>query len=101
MRSAVVVRPEPGVDPALQRDDAKRSPVAGMRSGAKHRQLTPRETEIVLRLLATAMGLPRVCALKACRRRKRCRGMVCRQYRALARKRLPAAIKRIAAPPGR
>jgi hypothetical protein len=61
----------------------------------------PREAEeIILRTLATAMGLPRVCAYKACRRRKRCRGpgMVCSEYRALARKRLPAAIKRIAAP---
>ena len=36
--------------------------------------LAAQEREIVDRLLATAAGLPRICALKRCRRRKRCFG---------------------------
>ena len=46
------------------------------------------------RLLASAMGLPRVCCVRKCRQRKRCFGLgiVCLDdHRGLAQKRFPAA----------
>ena len=64
--------------------------------------LPPEAAEIVLRLLACAMGLPRICALKVCRRHRQCRGrdMICRiHHRGLAAKRIDAAIRRISTPP--
>ncbi len=74
----------------------------GKKEDAIRMQMPP-EHEIVLRALSTAMGLPRICALKACRRRKRCRGpvMVCREHRALVKKRMRAALKCIARAPSR
>jgi hypothetical protein len=66
-----------------------------------HRTLTPLEEKVILRLLASAMGLPRICVFKACRRSKRCFGpeMVCiGHHRGLVRKRLRAAIALIATP---
>ena len=59
------------------------------------------EAEIVGRLLASAMGLPRVCVFKVCRRRKRCFGphLACfEHHRGLAKKRMAAAIALIAKP---
>ena len=47
------------------------------------------------RLLASAMGLPRVCRVKKCRRRKRCFGLgiICLDdHPVLAKKRFPAAM---------
>jgi hypothetical protein len=59
-----------------------------------------REAELVDRLIASAAGLPRVCALKQCRRRKRCFGPLAggelpcmRQHRGLARERLQDALR--------
>jgi hypothetical protein len=59
----------------------------------------PPGDEIILRLLASAMGLPRVCVFKACRRKKRCfgPGLVCAEHhRGLVAKRIAAAIRVIA-----
>jgi hypothetical protein len=59
------------------------------------------EDEIVGRLLASAMGLPRVCVFKVCRRNKRCFGphLACiEHHRGLAKKRISAAIALIAKP---
>ena len=59
------------------------------------------EEDLLLQLLASAMGLPRICVYKACRRRKRCVGPAATcaaNHRGLVRRRLPAAIKLIAAP---
>jgi hypothetical protein len=59
------------------------------------------EDEIVGRLLASAMELPRVCVFKICRRNKRCFGphLACfEHHRGLARKRMSAAIALIANP---
>ena len=52
------------------------------------------QQELIERLLASAMGLPRVCVLKSCRRAKRCFGTkpVCLEHhRGLAKKRWRAA----------
>jgi hypothetical protein len=60
------------------------------------RALTRADEVLVLRALAKAMGLPRICAVKACRRRKRCRGagIVClKHHSGLARRRLGAAVR--------
>ncbi len=59
-----------------------------------------REAEILDRLVASAAGLPRVCVLKRCRRRKRCLGaMVCgelpcrRHHKGLAKARFRSALQ--------
>ena len=60
--------------------------------------LEAQERELIDRLLASAAGLPRVCGLKRCRRRKRCLGsdLVClRRHHGLARARLPSALKKL------
>ena len=57
------------------------------------------EAELTDRLLASAAGLPRVCTLKKCRRRKRCFGpcdgdLPCKRlHRGLAQARFPSALK--------
>ena len=69
------------------------------RSTGLHRPLTPLEEHAILRLLASAMGLPRMCVFKACRRRKRCfgPGMECvEHHRGIVRKRMGAAAALIA-----
>jgi hypothetical protein len=56
---------------------------------------------LIERLLASAMGLPRVCVFKVCRRAKRCFGAepVCLEHhRGLAKKRWRAAAARLAGP---
>ena len=57
------------------------------------------EAELVGRLIASAAGLPRVCHLKRCRRRKRCLGpllggeLACtRHHRGLVRARFRSAL---------
>ena len=57
--------------------------------------------DIVGRLLASAVGLPRICVFKVCRRHKRCFGphLACfEHHRGLARKRMADAIALIAKP---
>ena len=57
------------------------------------------EAELTNRLLASAAGLPRVCALKKCRRRKRCFGpydgdLPCKRlHRRIAQSRFQSALK--------
>ena len=57
------------------------------------------EAEFFNRMVASAAGLPRVCALKKCRRRKRCFGpydgdLPCkRRHRGLAQARFQRALK--------
>jgi hypothetical protein len=57
------------------------------------------EAELTERMLASAAGLPRVCALKKCRRRKRCFGrydgdLPCKRlHRGLAQARFQSALK--------
>jgi hypothetical protein len=57
------------------------------------------EAEFFDRMVASAAGLPRLCALKKCRRRKRCFGrydgdLPCkRQHRGLAQSRFQSALK--------
>jgi hypothetical protein len=58
------------------------------------------EGELFDRLVASAAGLPRVCVLKRCRRRKRCLGpavggeLPCkRHHKGLARARFRSALK--------
>jgi len=58
------------------------------------------EAELFDRLVASASGLPRVCVLKRCRRRKRCLGpaaggeLPCqRHHQGLARTRFASALK--------
>ncbi len=66
-----------------------------------NRTLTPHEEQVILHVLASLMGLPRLCVFKACRRSKICTDadMICiANHRGLVRKRLRAAIKRIAVP---
>jgi len=60
------------------------------------------EAELVDRLIASAAGLPRVCAFKRCRRGKRCFGgfgsgaVPClSQHQGLARARFKSALKRL------
>lgn len=51
--------------------------------------------DVIDRLLASAMGLPRVCVVKRCQRSKRCfgAGIVCLvHHRGLARRRHAAAM---------
>lgn len=64
-----------------------------------------REAELVDRLVASASGLPRVCALKRCRRRKRCLGAMVggalpckRHHEGLARARFRSALARLSWP---
>jgi hypothetical protein len=64
-------------------------------------RLFANEEELISRLLASAMGLPRICVFKACRRRKRCfgPGILCLEHhRGIVRKRMGAAIALIARP---
>ena len=62
------------------------------------------EAELTDRLLASAAGLPRVCALRKCRRRKRCFGrydgdLPCkRAHRGLAQARFQSALKALGWP---
>ena len=66
-----------------------------------HRPLFVTEEDVVARLLASAMGLPRICVFKTCRRRKRCfgPGTVCLlHHRGIVRKRMRAAVALIAKP---
>ncbi len=75
---------------------AKPEPLRG-----SERNRAREEADVIMRLLASAMGLPRLCVYKACRRRKRCIGpdMVCAEHHhGLARKRMKAAIKLICVP---
>jgi hypothetical protein len=58
------------------------------------------EAELLDRLVASAAGLPRVCVLKRCRRRKRCLGagaggqLPCkRHHRGLAKARFRSALQ--------
>lgn len=58
------------------------------------------DAELFDRLLASAAGLPRICVLKRCRRRKRCLGALVdgappcvRHHRGLARARFQSALK--------
>ena len=57
------------------------------------------EAEFFNRMLASAAGLPRVCAFKKCRRRKRCFGrfdgdLPCKRlHEGLARARFQSALK--------
>jgi hypothetical protein len=64
------------------------------------REVSPDEADVVLRLLASAMGLPRLCVFKACRRRRRCLGpgLACsRHHHGLVERRIDAAIRLISA----
>jgi hypothetical protein len=66
-----------------------------------HRPLFVTEEDVITRLLASAMGLPRICVFKMCRRRKRCFGpdMACMlHHRGLVRKRVRAAVALISTP---
>jgi hypothetical protein len=61
-------------------------------------ELFGEEGALERRLLASAMGLPRVCRVKKCRRRKRCFGLgiICLdEHAGLARKRFPAAMAQL------
>jgi len=58
------------------------------------------EAELINRLVASAAGLPRVCVVKRCRRRKRCLGdlvggeLLCkRHHQGLAKARFRSALK--------
>ena len=58
-----------------------------------------REAELFNRLVASAAGLPRMCVLKRCRRRKRCLGALVgselpckRHHRGLAKARFRSAL---------
>jgi hypothetical protein len=65
-------------------------------------EVSPEQEDLILRLLATAMGLPRVCLFKTCRRRKRCLGeeIVCAEHhRGLVEQRIQRAIALFGAPP--
>ncbi len=71
---------------------------AGKDSGGNEAAASAREAELVCRPIACAAGLPRVCALKRCRRRKRCLGadLVCwRHHEGLLRKRYGSALARL------
>lgn len=62
------------------------------------------EDDVIARLLASMMGMPRICVVRECRRRKRCLGadFVCwKHHRGLAGKRMHGAIARLTAPAGR
>jgi hypothetical protein len=57
-----------------------------------------RAIELARRLIASAAGLPRVCALKRCRRKKRCLGadLICvHHHEGLLRKRYASALARL------
>ena len=63
--------------------------------------ISAREDELANRLLASAAGLPRICAVKKCRRAKRCFGpdLVClRHHHGLARARFKGALKKLGWP---
>lgn len=81
----------------------KRKPAPGTPAAAREpNPPLPREAEdIILRLLACAMGLPRICVLKVCRQHRQCRGagIVCGvHHRGLVKTRIDAAIRRISTP---
>ena len=85
--------PRPPKKPSTPR---KRAPRTG-----PHRPLFVTEEDVIARLLASAMGLPRICVFKMCRRRKRCFGpdRICMlRHRGLVRKRLRAAVGLISTP---
>ena len=76
-------------------------PATAPRKPDPYRTLSRDEEDFLLQLLASAMGLPRLCVFKACRRRKRCIGpdTVCiAHHRGLVHKRWRAAVKVIAVP---
>ena len=57
-----------------------------------------RATELARRFIACAAGLPRLCVLKRCRRRKRCLGadLICvHHHEGLLRKRYASALARL------
>lgn len=62
------------------------------------------EAEFVCRMIASAAGLPRICAMKKCRRRKRCFGpydgeLPCqRSHPALCRARFASALEALGWP---
>ena len=63
--------------------------------------ISAREDELANRLVASAAGLPRICAVKKCRRAKRCFGpdLVClRHHHGLARARFKGALKKLGWP---
>ena len=70
--------------------------------GSGEAAISAREAELMDRLIACAAGLPRICSLKRCRRRKRCLGgfgsgdIPClRHHRGLARARYGRALKKL------
>ncbi len=70
--------------------------------GSRNARRAAAEAELFNRLIASAAGLPRVCALKKCRRRKRCLGnygspdLPClRHHRGLARARYESALRKL------
>ncbi len=74
--------------------------MARARNGTLINDLEAREAELLDRLIASAAGLPRVCVLKRCRRRKRCLGPVLggalpckRHHRGLAKARFRSALQ--------
>jgi len=78
---------------AQGKNDAKQSTAAAV-SG----EVSDEEAELFDRLIASAAGLPRVCTIKKCRRRKRCLGdeLVClRHHRGLARERYQGALVKL------
>jgi hypothetical protein len=74
--------------------------MATARNGNLSNDPETREAELLDRLVASAAGLPRVCVLKRCRRRKRCLGpivgseLLCkRHHRGLAKERFQSALE--------
>jgi hypothetical protein len=66
-----------------------------LRDGALSPTRDEAKGDIIGQMLASAMGLPRICVFKVCRRNKRCFGpnLACfEHHRGLARKRMAAAI---------
>jgi hypothetical protein len=73
--------------------------MATTRNDTPSTDLEAAEAELLDRLVASAAGLPHVCILKRCRRRKRCLGpavdgvLTCkRHHRGLARARFRSAL---------
>jgi hypothetical protein len=67
-------------------------------SGSNEPETRARATELARRFIACAAGLPRVCALKRCRRKKRClgAGLICvHHHEGLLRKRYASALARL------
>jgi hypothetical protein len=72
---------------------------AGNATSSGSNDLEAREAELFNRLVASAAGLPRMCVLKRCRRRKRCLGpavggeLPCkRHHKGLAKARFRSAL---------